>query len=128
MLAAMKRLVFAILLVACGGNKPPPSPGAAHTEPAPPPVDAAPPADAAVTVAAILTQLQQFTDDMCKCKDPACARRVGDSLAAWGEKMSSAGSQVQPNQEETERATQILQRYAGCMTSAMGQEAGSASP
>ena len=64
--------------------------------------------------------MEDFTDQMCACKDKACAEQVQDEMTKWGTKMAkSARREDRPDPEVVKRTTEIMGRYVDCMTKLM---------
>ena len=61
----MRRILIALVIVACGGSAPPKSPA-----PSPPPAD-------------VGTEIKAFADKGCACTDAACGRTVVESFVGW---------------------------------------------
>ncbi|HUS27137.1 MAG TPA: hypothetical protein VMZ53_01465 [Kofleriaceae bacterium] len=85
-----------------------------------------------------MAKMQEFADEMCKCKDAKCAQDVSDKMTKWGQEQSK--NQKEPpkmNEADTAKAQEIGKKMGECMTKAMGAggamgggtpEAGSATP
>lgn len=141
---AMKTALLLLALAGCGGSRPPTSsaaPAPAASGPAAAPAaDPAPEQPAQRTVpassgagsaapaspAAVRARLQQLADDMCACKDTACARRVSADLARWGSEVERANGGQIMTQAETEQIMPITERLATCMSNAMARDSGAA--
>jgi hypothetical protein len=124
---AMKAVWIAIALAACGSPQPSPPPVPA-AKPAPPP-DAAVGAsvDASVDAsrgyaAEALARMSSFRDEMCECKDKACAERVTEALVRWGNEI--AGDQHKISEQEIRQMAEITETMTKCMTTAMLGSAG----
>lgn len=83
-----------------------------------------------------MAKMEEFSNDMCKCKDKGCADKVQEGMTKWSTDMAAkAGDKKDP--PKTDEATakkmgEIGQKYAECMTKAMtpamdGAAAGSGS-
>ena len=140
----MRIALLLIVLAGCGGSKPQPAnaapaPAASNPVPAanpaaePPASSAAPaaPADAApaapVGIAALRARLEQLSDEMCNCKDAACARHVSDEMSRWGAEVTQANGGAVLSQADTDQIMPIAKRLAACMSDAMtkGNSSGS---
>jgi hypothetical protein len=67
-----------------------------------------------------MAQMERFKDQMCACKDSACAQRVSDDMTKWSQQLS----QTQRNMpkmtvDETKRAAVIGEAMGKCMENAM---------
>jgi hypothetical protein len=127
----MKTVLFAIALAACGGSQPPPS-----RTPSPPPeatVADHPPSDAAVDAsradtAAALAEMNQFSDDMCKCVDRDCTDRVTEAMTTWAQEMFKTHTEeVAMSEADTRRMAEITEHMATCATDVTIRNPGSAS-
>lgn len=71
--------------------------------------------------ARIFAKFMKFTDDMCACKDSACAQRVSDEMTKWSQEMSrSEREPPRMTEEDQKRAAEIGERMGKCMQTAMG--------
>jgi predicted small lipoprotein YifL len=117
----MKLLVVSVL-VACGSKDPPPAlpPSNVVILPDAAPV-ATPPDGPEDPVALLMTKMNGFADEMCACRDKACADVVQEGMTKWSTQMASdAGSRGmrKATEKELEQITNIGQRYGECMTKA----------
>ena len=77
-------------------------------------------------VEATLHEMSDLADELCACRDAACARAAQDHLMRWSEQKAREWT---PDKTRTidpqmmKRATVIAQRLAGCMQSAMANDA-----
>lgn len=114
----MRPLLVCVLLAGCWhGDAPPPA------EPAPPPapVKAAPAPQPKTQSELAFEAMLGFKDQMCRCKDKACADRVQEDLVQWSTEMAKS-SDMRPGTftDEQMRAMQDLgSGYAECMMNAM---------
>jgi hypothetical protein len=126
----MRSWVF-VVLVACGGSsKPapvtPPPPVAAKpvpppkVEPAKTPVKANP--DDCANMTCAIAIIDDFSKQMCACKDKACAEGVTEKLQTWAENISNKPElkDIKPTDDQQEQMQAIVQRYSDCMIKAMG--------
>ena len=68
-----------------------------------------------------MAEMAQFRDQMCACKDTACAQHVSDDMTKWGQKLAKEQSEPpQFSEEDTRRATEIGETMGKCMQHAMG--------
>jgi hypothetical protein len=68
-----------------------------------------------------MKMMEQFRDDMCACKDAACAQQVSEVMTEWSLRMSR--EQRKPpkmTEESVKRATEIGETMGKCMQAAMG--------
>lgn len=64
----------------------------------------------------VVGEFQALSDEMCACKDRACAEAVNKKFEGWLEENENASGSL----EEQERAEQIAKSYTECMMTAMG--------
>ena len=121
-----------VVLVACGGpskSAPPPTP-----TPKPVPVAIAKPAGAPncptpVQFPCVLTAMEYYSDAMCKCSDKGCADHVQDDLVKWaGDLESRMSKDDKPDPALAQKAGDVMQRYAECMTKILVANAGGTDP
>jgi hypothetical protein len=65
-------------------------------------------------------QFSLFTDEMCACRDTACASRVSDEMTKWSVQMAKQ-QRTPPRMTEgdTKRFTELGERMGKCMQAAM---------
>ena len=136
MLSGMKRWIAVALLAAgCYRSSPPPpppeaprpageEPRASFARPRP----ARPPVQERSTIADAIARLGEFADDMCACKDRACADQVSQDMTRWSTEMSRDHDELKPTEEEMEEATKVTERLSKCMVTAMGLGAPTSPP
>lgn len=90
-------------------------------------------------------KVTEFKDNMCKCKDKACADKVQEDYNKWGQEMAKKmegkkAEDVKVDEATTKKMTDAMTAYAECMTKATtadmagsgsvpaGDMAGSAAP
>ncbi|HEY1811702.1 MAG TPA: hypothetical protein VGG74_05055 [Kofleriaceae bacterium] len=120
----MSAVALAIgLLASCGGASPPP----ASPEPAPvsntapvAQVPAPPPPAAHSKTDETLDKMSSFKDEMCTCKDSACAQRVADEMTKWAQAQVRDSEPPKMSDEQTQRATKLGEQMGTCMQTAMG--------
>lgn len=62
-------------------------------------------------------QMEGFKDEMCACKDKACAEKVAEKMGKWAtENAEKVGKDTKPTPEQEKLGTEMTQ----CMTKAMG--------
>lgn len=109
-------MILCLLLCACGGGAkaPPKEPVAlANTQPAPLPPPA--PVEEPPMVA-----MQRFTDEMCRCVDADCAKRVSDDMTKWGREMAAKYTDPPKMSEDEQRRAEAIGTHMGeCMQKAM---------
>ena len=68
-----------------------------------------------------MAKMQEFADEMCKCKDAKCAQDVSDKMTKWGQEQSkNAKEPPKMNEADTAKAQEIGKKMGECMTKAMG--------
>lgn len=82
-----------------------------------------------------MAKMEEFSTEMCKCKDKACADKVQEGMTKWSTDMAAKGGakkDEKPDEASMKKMTEIGQKYAECMTKAMTPAAdaagGSAAP
>jgi len=69
-----------------------------------------------------MAKMEEFSNEMCKCKDKACADKVQEGMTKWSTDMAAKGGEKK-DEKRTRRPmkkmTEIGQKYAECMTKAM---------
>ena len=118
------RIALLLVLVACSKAPPPaapatPQPVAAEPKQEPPPTTNDP-GDAA------LAKLAEFKDQICACKDKACADAVMKGMMEWGEEFEKTHAGLKPTAEQEARADAISSEMTPCMQRLMSD--GSATP
>lgn len=122
----MKAVLLAIVLAACGGSQPPTPPVVSNRVPTPP-VDAA--VDAAPAGSAVMiAKMNEFTDELCSCTDPACAERVAEEMTRWSRELAKSNDRAEELSEpEVKRMAETAERMAKCMTALYTPGAGAGS-
>lgn len=70
-----------------------------------------------------LNKMRKFTDDMCACKDTACAQKVSDEMTKWSQEMvSSDKTPPKMTEADTKEAQEIGTRMGECMQRAMTKQ------
>lgn len=62
---------------------------------------------------------ERLTNDMCQCRDNACAMRVSDDMTRWGTQLAKEWPQPKLDETQTKRANDMAMRLATCMQHAM---------
>jgi hypothetical protein len=114
------------MLFACGGSAPPPAAPITNTAPPPAtPTPASSPAPDPTSFAGIRGKLNKLADDMCGCKDTACAQGVSDAMTKWGQDIArNAKETPKMSEQETKDFTKIIERLGTCMQTAMSSGSG----
>ena len=68
-------------------------------------------------------KLESFQQQMCACKDKACADKVNDDMSKWSADM--AGKDDKPDPDMAAKATDVMAKYTECMTKLAGGSMGS---
>jgi hypothetical protein len=64
--------------------------------------------------------MEHFRDEMCACKDTACAQHVSDEMSKWAADAAKQNDESwRMTDEETKRATEIGETMGKCMQQAM---------
>lgn len=72
---------------------------------------------------AAIRKMVSFSDDMCTCKDKACAERVTAEMVKYSELMShklSGSPELEPNGQQKKDLETAMRRLTECTTTAMG--------
>jgi hypothetical protein len=126
----MNKLLL-VVLFACGhSSQPPPQqqpqPSAhdveSHDALAPPPSDA----QRLTEREALMQEMQKLSDDMCNCKDAACATKVADELKRWSEAAEKRANPPRMSDDDVKRARELSERMGRCMAALVPPAAGSA--
>jgi hypothetical protein len=73
-------------------------------------------------LAAALAKMRSFTDEMCQCKDSACAQKVSDEMVRWAQEAAKDPEwrgNMNPDEEDTKQMAAITQHMTECMSKAM---------
>jgi hypothetical protein len=74
----------------------------------------------AEAAAASMKKMTDFKDQMCACKDTACATKVSDDMTKWGaEQAKEMGAAAAMSDDDTKKMTQVAQDMGACMQKAM---------
>ncbi|MFN0253638.1 MAG: hypothetical protein ACKV2T_42615 [Kofleriaceae bacterium] len=80
-----------------------------------------------VTVA----RFEAFTEDICRCKDKACADNVQKQMSTWASEMANESPNTKgdvPDEATMKKTTELAQRYSECVTKAIGVDPEIAAP
>ncbi|MBT8493398.1 MAG: hypothetical protein KJO07_10110 [Deltaproteobacteria bacterium] len=67
-----------------------------------------------------LAKLEEFSEQMCKCSDTACADKVNDELLEW---MSANANSKDPGEQDKTRATKLTNKMVECAKKASMSDA-----
>ncbi len=67
-------------------------------------------------IAEAITKFRGFTDEVCACKDKACADKVSDDMAKWASTMASSSKEPKPSETEMKDMQELGTRFGECMT------------
>lgn len=68
-----------------------------------------------------LRAFDKFTDEMCACKDAACANHVSEDMTRWADSMQADWKPAPKfDDAQMKRATDLAKRMGDCMVKAMG--------
>ena len=69
---------------------------------------------------AAMRAMTAFKDQMCACRDTACAQHVSDEMTTWGQQQAKDNAEPpRMTEEETKAFTQIGEEMGKCMQRAM---------
>jgi hypothetical protein len=74
-------------------------------------------------VAGAVRKMKTLTDDMCACKDKACAEKVTADMVKYGEEMAKKqAGKAEPKVSEAQKKEmdETMTRLSDCLTKAMG--------
>jgi hypothetical protein len=96
----MKRALFSLSFVlatipACGGDK-------------------------VATYDGLIAKMKTFADEMCKCTDEACAKRVYDGLGKWAVTQTDAIENAKPTPPQKDAMKQVEDEFKACHAKAKG--------
>ena len=77
-------------------------------------------------VEATLHEMSELADELCACRDAACARAGQDHLTRWSEQKAREWTPAETRKIDPQlmkRATVIAQRLAGCTQAALANDA-----
>jgi len=77
----------------------------------------------AMSMPRLMKKMSEFKDQMCACKDAACAEKVSDGMTKWSQDMSKEYRNKEPprmTEEDTKKAAAIGEQMGKCMQVAMG--------
>jgi hypothetical protein len=66
-----------------------------------------------------LSKLEGFKNQICACKDKACAEKVSEEMTKWGEEFQKNNKDKEPSKEQMEKAAKITEELGECMTKLM---------
>jgi hypothetical protein len=68
-----------------------------------------------------MAKMAEFRDQMCACKDMACAQKVSDGMTTWAQEEAKESTEPPKMSEaEIKQATAIGEQMGRCMQKAMG--------
>ena len=68
-----------------------------------------------------MKKMSEFRDQMCACKDSACAQKVSDVMTQWAQDQAKDNAEPpKMTEEDTKKFTQIGEDMGKCMQKAMG--------
>jgi hypothetical protein len=74
----------------------------------------------AAAAAASMKKLSDYKDQMCACKDTACATKVNDDMTKWAQdEAKNSTSMPSPDEDSMKKMTEISTKLGECMQKAM---------
>ena len=70
-------------------------------------------------IEAAVDQMEQFTDELCACRDSICAQRVQERMSRWANDMAKENARTKPDKATQERMTKVGERMGACMQKAL---------
>ncbi|HUS27136.1 MAG TPA: hypothetical protein VMZ53_01460 [Kofleriaceae bacterium] len=74
-----------------------------------------------------LAKLSGFKDEMCRCKDAACAQDVSSKMTTWTQEQAKGDHAGKLSDSDTAKAQKISDELGACMAKAMTATAGGGS-
>ena len=68
-----------------------------------------------------MAKMQEFTDQMCACKDADCAKKVSDAMTTWAE---SQPKDQKVSDDDKKKGEEMGKKLGECMQKAMGMGGG----
>jgi hypothetical protein len=69
----------------------------------------------------VFADMTKFKDQLCACKDAACAQKVSDDMTKWSQELTKREKDPPKlTEEQTRRAADIGEQMGNCMQTAMG--------
>ena len=68
-----------------------------------------------------IAKFGQLTNDMCQCRDNACATHVIDDMTRWSTAVTKQWPEPKLDAAQTKRANDMAMRFATCMQHAMSE-------
>jgi len=69
------------------------------------------------SVAAFIARFQAFTDEICRCRDTACAERTNKAIVAWSTELAREHPTPPPIDDASSlHMAQIAEQFGRCMT------------
>lgn len=85
--------------------------------------------DPGPSIDVLIEDMAHFRDEMCACKDKACADHVSDEMSRWASDKAKLPSKAPHlGREQTERMAQIGMEYGKCFTAATSDGGAGATP
>lgn len=73
-------------------------------------------------IAAAVIKIKTYSDQMCACKDAACAEKITNEMTTWGQAMAKkyeGKDEGKPSEAQTKAIEAATTRLAECMTKLM---------
>ncbi len=73
--------------------------------------------DRRARVEAAIAKMAGFRDDMCRCRNKACADQVQEAMVRWGTEMSKTARPLdeKPDPAAAKQSAEIMTVYTDCM-------------
>jgi len=68
----------------------------------------------------LIAKLATFKDEMCKCADEACAKRVYDGLGKWAASQAEAIENAKPTPAQRDAMKTVEDEFKACHEKAKG--------
>lgn len=70
-----------------------------------------------------LAKMSELRDEMCKCKDAACAEGVSEKMTAWNQEQAKSGKAPKMTEADQKRAAELGEAMGTCMQQAIAASA-----
>lgn len=70
-----------------------------------------------------MAKFDEFTEEVCGCKDTACVQHVSDKMSKWASEMAKAEQPIRDmTSDQKDRVSKIAERMTKCMSAAMSTD------
>lgn len=79
--------------------------------------------DGGASASAALAKMTELKNEMCACKDAACAESVSDKMTAWSQEQAKSGKAPKMTEADQKQAAALGEAMGTCMQQAMAASA-----